>query len=105
MKLCKFKNCTYRVCTYHWINRKFDNVALTDKTTDPKCMKKKNVKIEVEDERDVDQCRREVICIETDVIYPNSREAGLELDISPRSIRKCCRGEQVSAGGYTWTYV
>ena len=104
IKYCKFKNCTYRCCQFHWVNRKFDNILLFDMTADSRCSKKKKTKLIVSEEQKVTQCHRKVICIETEIVYPSSKEAAEELRLSATLIRKCCRGEQASVGGFTWAY-
>lgn len=35
-------------------------------------------------------------------IWPNARQAGLELGIDPSSIAKVCKGKKKSAGGFVW---
>lgn len=45
---------------------------------------------------------KKIICLETKKIYPSARLAGEELGIDESCIRKVCRGERASAGGFHW---
>lgn len=37
--------------------------------------------------------------------YPNTRQAGRAVGQFDSNIRKCCIGQQLTAGGYYWCYV
>lgn len=43
-----------------------------------------------------------VKCIELNKIYISATEAGRQLNIDPSSIRKVCKGQRKTAGGYHW---
>lgn len=103
MKLCIHKNCTYRCCRLHWVNRKFDNVPLFDMTADPICKKRKDTGTMLDTLDEKKKCQ--VVCIETGIIYKNSEEAAVKVETSALRIRKCCRGEIQTAGGHRWKYV
>lgn len=103
MKLCKFKNCTHRCCRLHWINRKFDNVPLFDMTADPMCKRKKGSEQMVDLYDAKKNCQ--VQCLETKKVFKDSEEAAIKIGASASRIRKCCRGEIATAGGFTWTYI
>ena len=45
-----------------------------------------------------------VICVETNIIYYSPAEVERTLGICASSIRKCCKGERHTAGGYHWRY-
>lgn len=45
-----------------------------------------------------------IICIETNIEYFGSREAGRKLKINNSSIIQCCKGRRKTAGGYHWKY-
>ena len=47
---------------------------------------------------------KEVICLETGVIYPSSMEAERQLNIRHSQIIKCCLNKSKTAGGFTWKY-
>lgn len=42
--------------------------------------------------------RPEIKCLNTNEVFKNARQAGLEYNIPPANILKCCRGETLSAG-------
>ena len=46
----------------------------------------------------------EIICLETNIVYPSCAEAGRQTNINKVHIAECVRGEKfrVSAGGYHW---
>ena len=46
-----------------------------------------------------------VKCLETSIIYPSIRQADKESGVDASSIIKCCQGQVLSAGGFTWRYV
>lgn len=46
-----------------------------------------------------------VRCIELNTIYPSGAEAARCLNLDPESIRKVCRGERKTCGGYHWQFV
>ena len=54
--------------------------------------------------------KRAVRCIETGITYSCGRDAAdilseKEIIVSPEDIRKVCRGQRHTAGGYHWEYV
>lgn len=55
------------------------------------------------------QKKKPVRCIETGVVFSSGRDAADILSanniiVSQEDIRKVCRGERKSAGGYHWEY-
>lgn len=52
-----------------------------------------------------DKDKIKVICIEKNIIYPSIANASKNTGIDPSSIIKCCKGEMLHAGPYTWRYV
>lgn len=49
--------------------------------------------------------KHRVLCMETQVVYRNSKEAFLNTGVHKDSIGNCCRGTQKTAGGYHWQYL
>lgn len=45
---------------------------------------------------------KKVLCVETNIIYPSTREAGRQINSS--SIVSCLKGRRKTAGGYHWRY-
>ena len=103
IKYCKFKNCTYRCCQFHWVNRKFDNIPLFDMTVDSRCRKKKKTKLIVLEEQKVTQCHRKVICIETEKIYESIKSVSND-GFNPKCVCECCCGRQKTHKGYHWMH-
>lgn len=48
-----------------------------------------------------DNIKRKIICVETGIIYESGAEAAKKTDIDISSINHCCKGDYLSAGGYT----
>lgn len=49
--------------------------------------------------------KRQILCVETGVIYESTAQATRETGISNSLIRRVCYGEKKSAGGFHWQYV
>ena len=49
--------------------------------------------------------RKEVICVETGVVYESLTEAYKATGCHPAAIRRVSQGKQSHAGGYHWSYV
>lgn len=45
-----------------------------------------------------------IVCVETNKVYECSQTAARELNIDGSSIRKCCKGQLKTCGGYHWEY-
>lgn len=45
-----------------------------------------------------------VLCVELNKIFDCSQSAGKELGIDASDIRKCCKGQRLTCGGYHWEY-
>lgn len=50
-------------------------------------------------------CNKEVICIETGIVYPSTLEAERQLGVNHSSISRCCNNKQKVAGNYHWKYL
>ena len=48
---------------------------------------------------------KQVLCVETGVVYPSAAEAGRVLGISSAHIAACRLGRRKTCGGYHWKYV
>lgn len=48
---------------------------------------------------------RRVLCVETGVIYPSCKEAGIDIGVNRGSISNVALGKRKRAGGYHWKYV
>jgi len=49
--------------------------------------------------------RKQVQCIETNVIYESIREAGRQTGINASHIAEVCRGERKTAGKFHWRVI
>lgn len=47
---------------------------------------------------------KQVLCVETGVIYSSSYEASRKIGTNKGNIISCCRGKRNTAGGYHWKY-
>lgn len=48
---------------------------------------------------------KQVMCIETSVVYPSTNEVQRRLGFNKSAISRCCRGKCKTSYGYTWKYV
>lgn len=48
---------------------------------------------------------RQVLCVETGVVFDTIKDAGAFTGGSPKNIISCCRGRLKTSGGYHWQYV
>ena len=48
---------------------------------------------------------KQVLCVETGVIYPSIMEAQRQTEIFNTAIGKVCKGERKTAGHYHWVYI
>lgn len=118
-----YKGCTYfynAIQKYGWSN--FKHVILEDNLTQNQANEKEIYYINLYNSRDPEKgyniarggnlnspvigeknpLNKPVICLETLKIYPSARIASQELNIDESCIRKVCRGERSSAGGFHW---
>ena len=51
------------------------------------------------------KCSKKVLCIETNTIFDNTKEAGDWLGVNRAGISGCCRGKYKTIKGYHWKYV
>lgn len=56
-------------------------------------------------EKQIKSQGKRCMCVETEKIYPSTEEAARQLGIQGTNIRKVCRGEAKTAGGYCWRYL
>ena len=48
---------------------------------------------------------KNVLCLETNVVYESLGEAERQTNINKTTISRCCSGKQKTAGGYHWIFV
>lgn len=51
-----------------------------------------------------ERCSKAVVCVETNVVYRNGREASEMTGINRGNINQCCLGNRKTARGYHWRY-
>ena len=56
-------------------------------------------------EKQIDTISNNVICIETKIIYKNTKVAGAINKLDSSSISKVCRHKRETCGGYHWAYL
>lgn len=119
----RYKGCTYfynAIQKYGWNN--FEHSILEENLTQDEANEREQYYIELYDSRNISKgynialggsnggqvkgefnpTNKKIICLETKQIYPSARIAGQELHIDESCIRKVCRGDRASAGGYHW---
>lgn len=48
---------------------------------------------------------KQVLCVETGIIYPSAREVYRQLGFNCSHICSCCNGKRKTCNGYNWKYV
>ena len=48
---------------------------------------------------------KQVLCVETGIIYPSLSQVEREFNFSKASISKCCLGKQQTCGNFHWRYI
>ena len=48
---------------------------------------------------------KEVLCVETNITYPSTREAERQTGVKHNNIANVCNGKRQTAGGFHWRYV
>lgn len=48
---------------------------------------------------------KKVLCVETNITYDSIQSASKAIQKDASSITKCCRGKQITCGGFHWQYV
>lgn len=81
-------------CDYEW-QSKINNRTSSNTQGCPMCAKEK-VRLS--------KCKQ-VLCLETGILYESATSAGKKLNINSSRISACCRGEQQTSGGYHWQYL
>lgn len=66
---------------------------------------KENMNYGFRTERAIKNRCKKVLCIETNIVYPSTSEAGRQTGINQSGISRCCNGAYKTAGGYHWEYV
>ena len=69
------------------------------------CDAKYNMNFGTRTQRAAKSKSKPVRCIETNIIYPSSKEVQRKLGFAQGNICKCCNGKIKSAYGYHWEYV
>ena len=65
------------------------------------CDRKHNINYGTRNEK----LSKQVLCVETGVVYPSIMEVERELGFNNGNVVKCCNGKRKTCGGYTWRYV
>lgn len=48
---------------------------------------------------------KQVLCLETGIIYPSTKEVQRQTGFSQGNISECCNGKRKTCGGFHWQYV
>lgn len=48
---------------------------------------------------------KKVLCMETGEIFDCAKLAAIKMNVNYTSLKKCCRGEHRTCGGYHWQYI
>lgn len=53
----------------------------------------------------IEKISKQVLCVETGVVYASTNEVERRLGFAHSHISKCCNGKRKTCGGYRWQYV
>ena len=48
---------------------------------------------------------KKVLCVETNIVYPSTREAERQTNVKHNNIANVCNGKRQTAGGFHWRYI
>lgn len=69
------------------------------------CDRKHNINYGTRNQRVAEKLSKQVLCVETGVIYPSAHQVERELGFANTYISAVCIGRYKQAYGYTWRYV
>lgn len=69
------------------------------------CIQEFNINYGTRNKRIAMAQSKQVLCVETGVIYPSTQEVERQLGFANTHIGSCCNGKLKTAYGYTWKYV
>lgn len=52
--------------------------------------------------KNVEDCKKKVVCVETNVVFNSVNEAAESVNVSKTCISECLHGKQHTSGGYHW---
>lgn len=83
------------------VNHKDENKTNNQFTNLEWCDNKYNINYGTRTEKTTKQ----VMCVETGVVYPSAKEVERQLGFAQSNISNACNGKIKTCGGYTWKYV
>ena len=120
VELCNTKECKRKVCKVHRLVAQafienpqnlpqvnhIDEVKTNNAASNLEwCTNEYNINYGTRTERSAKKRSKQVLCTETNVIYPSIKEAAIQTGINDSDICRCCTGKRKTAYGYTWKYV
>lgn len=69
------------------------------------CTPKQNNNYGTRNKRIAESKSKQVMCVETGVIYISTNEVQRQLNLKQGDISRCCNGKRKTCGGFHWCYV
>ena len=69
------------------------------------CTAAYNINYGTRNQRSAEKTSKQVLCVETGIIYSSTKEVQRQLGFAHNNISQCCNGKYKTAYGYTWKYI
>lgn len=90
---------------YKQVNHKDENPANNNVSNLEWCTNEYNINYGTRNQRVAEKTSKQVLCLETGVIYPSTQEVERQLGFLQCNISRCCTGKYKQAYGFHWSFL